>query len=140
MQSGQCLTIGVWRGMCNASQFLNLYLGELQGNGVQSYRRVFPRAKYQSAKASASRLLWKPGVQQMLKRKLEKMKYVEKLLRSSCYSPTAPASRLERRRAPPDRNYNDPSPTVQCRTLGYGKVRTDKSGEWQAPEKTESTE
>ena len=55
MQSGQCLTIGVWRGMCNASQFLNLYLGEFQGNGVQSYRRVFPRAKYQSAKASASR-------------------------------------------------------------------------------------
>jgi len=63
--------------MCNASQFLNLYLGELQGNGVQSYRRVFPRAKYQSAKASASRLLWKPGVQQMLKRKLEKMEDVK---------------------------------------------------------------
>ena len=77
MQSGQCLTIGIWRGMCNASQFLNLYLGELKGNGVQSYRRVFPRAKYQSAKASASRLLWKPGVQQMLKRKLEKMEGVK---------------------------------------------------------------
>ena len=41
---------------------------------------------------------------------------------------------------PPDRNYNDPSPTVQCRTFGYGKVRTDKSGEWQALAKTESTE
>ena len=79
MQSGQCLTIGVWRGMCNASQFLNLYLGELKGNGVQSYRRVFPRAKYQSAKASASRLLWKPGVQQMLKRKLENFAAVTRL-------------------------------------------------------------
>ena len=78
MRSGQCLTIGIWRAMCNASYFLDLYLGELQGNGVKSYRRVFPRAKYQSAKASASRLLWKPGVQQMLKRKLEKMEDVEK--------------------------------------------------------------
>ena len=76
MQSGQCLTIGVWRGMCNASQFLNLYLGELKGNGVQSYRRVFPRAKYQSAKASASRLLKKPSVKQAMKHKLEKMKGV----------------------------------------------------------------
>ena len=72
MQSGQCLTIGVWRGMCNASQFLNLYLGELQGNGVQSYRRVFPRAKYQSAKASASRMLKKPSVVQIMKQKLKK--------------------------------------------------------------------
>ena len=78
MRSGQCLTIGIWRAMCNASYFLDLYLGELQGNGVKSYRRVFPRAKYQSAKASASRLLSKPGVQQMLKRKLEKMEGVEK--------------------------------------------------------------
>ena len=78
MQSGQCLTIGVWRGMCNASQFLNLYLGELKGNGVQSYRRVFPRAKYQSAKASASRLLKKPSVRQAMKHKLEKMEDVEK--------------------------------------------------------------
>ena len=78
MQSGQFLTLGIWRAMWNASYFLDLYLGELQGNGVQSYRRVFPRAKYQSAKASASRLLWKPGVQQMLKRKLEKMEGVEK--------------------------------------------------------------
>ena len=77
MKVGQCLTIGVWRGMCNASHFLNLYLGELQGNGVQSYRRVFPNAKYMSRKASASRLLWKPGVQQMLKQKLEKMEGVE---------------------------------------------------------------
>ena len=77
MQSGQCLTIGVWRGMCNASQFLNLYLGECQRNGVQSYRRVFPRAKYQSAKASASRLLKKPSVKQAMKQKLEKMEDVK---------------------------------------------------------------
>ena len=78
MLSGQCLTIGVWRGMCNASQFLNLYLGELKGNGVQSYRRVFPRAKYQSAKASASRLLKKPSVQRLLKWRLGKTEGVEK--------------------------------------------------------------
>ena len=71
MRSGQCLTIGIWRAMCNASYFLDFYLGELKGNGVQSYRRVFPRAKYQSAKGSASRLLKKPNVQQMLKRKME---------------------------------------------------------------------
>ena len=78
MQSGQCLTIGIWRGMCNASQFLDLYLGELKGNGVQSYRRVFPRAKYMSAKASASRMLKKPSVVQVMKYKLEKMEDVEK--------------------------------------------------------------
>jgi len=77
MQSGQCLTIGIWRGMCNASQFLNLYLGELKGNGVQSYRRVFPRAKYQSAKSAASRMLKKPSVVQVMKYKLEKMEGVE---------------------------------------------------------------
>ena len=77
MQSGQCLTIGVWRGMCNASQFLNLYLGELKGNGVQSYRRIFPRAKYQSAKSAASRMLKKPSVVQVMKYKLEKMEDVE---------------------------------------------------------------
>jgi len=78
MQSGQFLTLGIWRAMWNASHFLDLYLGELQGNGVQSYRRVFPNAKYMSAKASASRLLKKPNVQQMLKRKLEKTEGVNK--------------------------------------------------------------
>jgi hypothetical protein len=78
MQSGQCLTIGIWRGMCNASQFLDFYLGELKGNGVQSYRRVFPRAKYQSAKSAASRMLKKPSVLQVMKYKLEKMEDVEK--------------------------------------------------------------
>ena len=71
MRSGQCLTIGIWRAMWNASYFLDLYLGELQGNGVQSYRRVYPNAKYMSAKASTSRLLKKPSVQKLLKRKLE---------------------------------------------------------------------
>ena len=78
MRNGQCLTIGIWRGMCNASQFLDFYLGELKWNGVQSYRRVFPRAKYQSAKASASRLLKKPSVKLTMKKKLEKMGNVYK--------------------------------------------------------------
>ena len=78
MQSGQFLTLGIWRAMWNASYFLDLYLGECQRNGVQSYRRIFPNAKYMSAKASASRLLKKPSVQQMLKRKLEKMEAVGK--------------------------------------------------------------
>ena len=77
MKFSQHLTLGIWRGMCNASQFLNLYLGELKGNGVQSYRRVFPRAKYQSAKASASRMLKKPSVVQVMKYKLEKMEDVK---------------------------------------------------------------
>ena len=78
MQSGQFLTLGIWRAMWNASHFLNLYLGELKGNGVQSYRKVYPNSTYLSAKASASRLLKKPSVQQMLKRKLEKMGDVDK--------------------------------------------------------------
>ena len=77
MQSSQCLTIGILRAMWNASYFLDLYLGELQGNGVQSYRRVFPRAKYQSAKSAASRMLKKPSVVQVMKYKLEKMEDVE---------------------------------------------------------------
>ena len=77
MRNGQCLTIGIWRGMWNASQFLDFYLGELKGNGVQSYRRVFPRAKYQSAKSAASRMLKKPSVVQVMKHKLEKMEGVE---------------------------------------------------------------
>ena len=76
MKIGQQLTLGIWRGMWNASQFLDLYLGELKGNGVQSYRRVFPRAKYQSAKSAASRMLKKPSVVQTMKYKLEKMKGV----------------------------------------------------------------
>ena len=31
---GQQLTLGIWRAMLNASHFLDLYLGELQGKGV----------------------------------------------------------------------------------------------------------
>ena len=77
MKFSQQLTLGIWRGMWNASQFLDLYLGELKGNGVQSYRRVFPRAKYQSAKSAASRMLKKPSVVQVMKYKLEKMEDVK---------------------------------------------------------------
>ena len=77
MLSGQCLTMGIWRAMWNASHFVDLYLGELKGYGVQSYRRVFPRAKYQSAKSAASRMLKKPSVVQVMKYKLEKMEDVK---------------------------------------------------------------
>ena len=78
MKIGQQLTLGIWKGMWNASQFLDLYLGELKGNGVQSYLRVFPRAKYQSAKSTASRMLKKPSVIKAMKQKLEKMEDVKK--------------------------------------------------------------
>ena len=64
--------------MCNASYFLDLYLGELQGNGVQSYRKVYPNSTYMSAKAPASRMLKKPSVVQIMKHKLDKMEGVEK--------------------------------------------------------------
>ena len=76
--SRQHLTLGIVRGMWNASHFLDLYLGDAKGNGVQSYLKVFPNAKYQSAKASASRLLKKPSVRLTMKRKLEKMENVNK--------------------------------------------------------------
>jgi hypothetical protein len=75
--SGQHLTLGIVRGMWNASHFLNYYLDDTKGNGVQSYLKVFPNAKYQSAKASASRLLKKPSVILVMKKKLEKMEGVE---------------------------------------------------------------
>ena len=75
---GQYLTLGIVRGMWNASHFLDLYLGDAKGNGVQSYLKVFPNAKYQSAKASASRLLKKHSVRLTMKRKLEKMGNVNK--------------------------------------------------------------
>ena len=78
MKFSQHLTLGIWRAMWNASYFLDLYLGECQRNGVQSYRRIFPNAKYMSAKASASRLLKKPSVVQIMKHKLDKMEGVEK--------------------------------------------------------------
>ena len=77
MQSGQFLTLGIWRAMWNASHFLDLYLGELKGNGVQSYRRVFPRAKYQSAKSAASRMLKEPSVIQAMKHKLDKVESIK---------------------------------------------------------------
>ena len=76
--SGQHLTLGIVRGMWNASHFLDYYLDDTKGNGVQSYLKVFPNAKYQSAKASASRLLKKPSVILVMKKKLEKMEGVNK--------------------------------------------------------------
>ena len=76
--SGQHLTLGIVRGMWNASHFLDYYLDDTKGNGVQSYLKVFSNAKYQSAKASASRLLKKPSVILVMKKKLEKMEGVEK--------------------------------------------------------------
>ena len=76
--STQHLTLGIFRGMWNESHFLDLYLGDAKGNGVQSYLKIFPNAKYQSAKASASRLLKKPSVRLTMKRKLEKMGNVNK--------------------------------------------------------------
>ena len=62
MKFSQHLTLEIWRAMWNASHFLDFYLGECQKNGVQSYRKVFPNAKYMSAKASASRMLKKQRV------------------------------------------------------------------------------
>ena len=71
MKYNQHLTLGIWRAMWNASHFIDLYLSELKGNGVQSYRKVYPNSTYMSAKASVGRLLEKSSVQQMLKQKLE---------------------------------------------------------------------
>ena len=76
--SPQHLTLGIVRGMWNASYFLDFYLGDLKGNGVQSYLKVFPNAKYQSAKASASRLLKKSSVIKAMNYKLEKLEDVKK--------------------------------------------------------------
>ena len=76
--SGQHLTLGIVRGMWNASYFLDFYLGDAKGNGVQSYLKVFPSARYQSAKASASRLLKKPSVIMAMKHKLEKIEDIKK--------------------------------------------------------------
>ena len=63
--------------MWNASQFLDLYLGELKGKGVQSYRKVYPNSTYMPAKSSASRMLKKPSFVQVMKYKLDKMEGVE---------------------------------------------------------------
>ena len=63
-----------FRGMVQEASFIYYYLsGECYRNGTRAYLKLHPTAKYMSAKASASRLLKKPSVQQMLKRKLEKM-------------------------------------------------------------------
>ena len=68
-----------FRGMVQEASFIYYYLsGECYRNGTRAYLKLHPTAKYMSAKASASRLLKKPSVQQMLKRKLEKMGDVEK--------------------------------------------------------------
>ena len=76
MSNSQSLTLGVWRAMWNASHFLDFYLGECQENGVQSYRKVFPNAKYMSAKSSASRMLKKQRVVEAMKQKLAKVEVV----------------------------------------------------------------
>ena len=68
-----------FRGMIQENSFIYYYLSEeCYRNGTRAYLKLHPTAKYQSAKASASRLLKKPSVQQMLKRKLEKMEDVNK--------------------------------------------------------------
>ena len=68
-----------FRGMVQEHSFICYYLSEeCYRNGTRAYLKLHPTAKYQSAKASASRLLKKPSVQQMLKRKLEKMEAVGK--------------------------------------------------------------
>ena len=78
MINGQFLNLRIWRSLWNESNFLDLYLGGSRRNGVQSYLKVFPNAKYQSAKASASRLLIKPSVIMAIKQKLKKLEDVEK--------------------------------------------------------------
>ena len=77
MKMGQQLTLGIWRAMWNESTFIRLYLKEYQRNGVKSYRKVFPNAKYMSAKASASMMLNKQSVVQAMKQKLVQVEYVK---------------------------------------------------------------
>ena len=68
-----------FRGMIQENSFIYHYLSEeYYRNGTRAYLKLHPTAKYQSAKASASRLLKKPSVQQMLNRKMEKMEAVGK--------------------------------------------------------------
>ena len=68
-----------FRGMVQEHSFICYYLSEeCYGNGTRAYLKLHPTAKYQSAKASASRLLKKPSVKQAMKHKLEKMEDVEK--------------------------------------------------------------
>ena len=64
-----------FRGMVQEHSFICYYLSEeCYGNGTRAYLKLHPTAKYQSAKASASRLLKKPSVKQAMKHKLDKMK------------------------------------------------------------------
>ena len=67
-----------FRGMVQENSFICYYLSEeCYRNGTRAYLKLHPTAKYQSAKASASRLLKKPSVKQAMKYKLEKMEGVK---------------------------------------------------------------
>ena len=66
-----------FRGMVQENSFICYYLSEeCYRNGTRAYLKLHPTAKYQSAKASASRLLKKPSVKQAMKYKLDKMEGV----------------------------------------------------------------
>ncbi len=70
--SSPCIA-STFRGMVQEHSFICYYLSEeCYGNGTRAYLKLHPTAKYQSAKASASRLLKKPSVRYMLNRMLEK--------------------------------------------------------------------
>ena len=74
--SSPCIA-STFRGMVQEHSFICYYLSEeCYGNGTRAYLKLHPTAKYQSAKASASRLLKKPSVKQAMKHKLDKMKGV----------------------------------------------------------------
>ena len=67
-----------FRGMVQENSFICYYLSEeCYRNGTRAYLKLHPTAKYQSAKASASRLLKKPSVKQAMIHKLEKMEGVK---------------------------------------------------------------
>ena len=68
-----------FRGMVQEHSFIYYYLSEeCYRNGTRAYLKLHPTAKYQSAKASASRLLKKSSIVQIIKHKLDKVKDVEK--------------------------------------------------------------
>ena len=67
-----------FRGMVQEHSFIYYYLSEeCYRNGTRAYLKLHPTTKYQSAKASASRLLKKPSVQKLLKWRLEKRKVLK---------------------------------------------------------------
>ena len=75
--SSPCIA-STFRGMVQENSFICYYLSEeCYRNGTRAYLKLHPTAKYQSAKASASRLLKKPSVKQAMKYKLEKMEDVK---------------------------------------------------------------